>query len=141
MLINEHFTVAVVKFDKTKEKLALIQYYDSYADDLNPHFQKQLISFFKNLGYKVKYLCVSESEQKDNYNCGIFVTFKAIDIANSNIGNPERLLKKSKNAYDYQQNLNAYRYQIGMLLKDHGKHVVISKKLQEQMDNIEKISF
>lgn len=141
MLINEHFTVAVVKFDRTHEKLAFVQYYDSCSDDLNSHFKNQLITFFKHLGYKVKYQCVSKHEQKDNHNCGIFVTLKAIDIANSNIGNPERLLKKSKDAYDYQQNLNAYRYQIGTLLKEHGKHVVISPKLQEQMDNIEKICF
>ncbi len=142
LFIDYHFTVAVIKFDKKSHlKFAFIKYYDSCGDDLPLYYQQQLITFFKHLGYNVKYQCIAEDIQKDNYNCGIFVTLKAIDIANSNINHPERLLKIADNDYEYHQNIAAYRQRIAHLLKENGVKVEVSKRLKEALDNVQKICF
>lgn len=141
MLIKQHFTLVVVKFDRTLGKFALIQFYDSYGKPLKAPYQQQIITFFKNLGFKVKYQCLAKKEQMDNHNCGIFISLKAIDIANSNINHPERLLKKANNHFEYHKQMMIQRHHLGTLLKENGANIVICEKFKAALDNIEKICF
>ncbi len=142
-LIREHFSISVLKLDKsTGKKIAHISYYDSYGYDLDMAYKEQLMTFFAHEGYELKYTCLSKYQQKDNHNCGIFTILKAIDLLYAHAGIEERYLNNlHTNKHDYNQLFNDYRYQLGLLLKENGTKIKIGACLQKNIEDYEKICF
>jgi hypothetical protein len=92
-LIDEHYTIAVVKLTKSSyNKFAHIQFYNSYGTNLDEVYQESLKLFFKKHAFIAKFENKSKLEQRDDHNCGIFVIYKAIEIASHNVGVQETLL-------------------------------------------------
>ncbi len=142
---NSHFAVSVVKFEKEGDKkIAIIKHYDSMGSDLRETLKSQLISYCAGLGFEPRYQCVSQRDQRyDGYNCGIFACFKAIDIANENANNPERLLDNLR--YDnYHQIMDSLRYVISLKLREFGINVSSSAhltgRLKQQQENFARAS-
>lgn len=131
LLIQEHYSVAVVNLvTNESKKIAQIQYYNSFGVPLDDWYQIQLKHFFKKYGYMVRYRCVSRWDQQDTYNCGLFVSLKAIEIANQNAGIDEPLLLAGLAQEDYSQHFYHYRYQLAMQFIESGYPVSMSGSLQ-----------
>lgn len=97
-LINEHYTVAVVKLSKsTYSKIAQIDFYNSYGHNLDERYIHALKQFFVKQGFIPRFDNISKLEQHDSYNCGLYVIHKAIETAANNLGKKERLLPESTN--------------------------------------------
>lgn len=95
--IDSHFSVAVIHLSQGKyQKLAHIQYYNSFGSELDGTYQAALKTFFSKRGCIPKYENVSNHEQKDMYNCGIFAIYKAIELASENAGYKISLLPASE---------------------------------------------
>jgi hypothetical protein len=94
--LDSHFSVAVIYLTQGKfHKLAEIQYYNSFGEDLDIDFQFALKRCLAKRGFIPKYENVSALEQKDKHNCGIFIIYKAIELASHNVGAKETLLPLS----------------------------------------------
>lgn len=95
-LIDEHYTVAVVKLSKSRySKIAQIDFYNSYGHNLDERYIQALKHFFSKQGFIPRFDDVSKHEQHDSYNCGLFVIHKAIEIAANNLGKKENLIPES----------------------------------------------
>lgn len=128
-----HYTTAVVHvYQEEGNWIANIKYYDSMGGEMDDNLQAQLVAFFTSRGYEPQYECVSESDQKEGYNCSIFASFKSIDIANENIGEEDRLLDKLTDD-NYEQRMNYYRYIVTLKLKEMGQNVSPSEGLTEDI--------
>ncbi|MCS5711204.1 hypothetical protein [Candidatus Berkiella aquae] len=125
-----HYTVAIV--DCTAEDTAHIKYYDSMGHDLQDYLKQQLINFFENHFADVTYECVSKHEQKDGYNCGIFASFKAIDLININTQRSERLLP-NLNTQEYHALFNYFRNQVAEMLRLSGCNIELDHKLAKMI--------
>lgn len=91
--LDSHFSVAVIYLTQGKfNKLAQIQYYNSFGIDLDIDYQVALSTYLAKRGFIPKYENISAHEQKDKYNCGIFIIYKAIELASRNVGFKETLL-------------------------------------------------
>lgn len=141
--INQHFRVAIIHIERNDgSKQATIQYYDSTGNDLEDIYQEQLINFFKKFGYIVNYECVSKHEQKENHNCGIFITLKSIDLINEHIGDEQRLLNiENLDGEDYDKFFNHYRFYIAKLIESSGISVTISQTILQKIANHSKATF
>lgn len=92
-LINEHYTVAVIKLSKSRySKIAQIDFYNSYGKNLDERYIQGIKQFFSKHGFVPRFIDQSKLEQHDSYNCGLFIINKAIEIAANNIGMKECLL-------------------------------------------------
>lgn len=131
-----HFTVAVVHCTQEgNQRCAHIKYYDSLGAGLEHQYKSQLSKFFIKMGFqKVLYSCLSQREQKEKYNCGIFAAFKAIDFANAHAGNDERLLINLD--VDYRELFAYFRCRVVEMLSESGCNISLSQefitKLKEQ---------
>lgn len=124
-----HYTVAVINFTQVDDNnVAEIKYYDSMGSDLDDSEIEQLTSFCTELGYEVNYEALSSPIQREGWNCGIFASFKAIDIANENEENDERLLDGLDDE-NYHRHFNYYRFLISMMLSDRGYNVSVTDEL------------
>jgi hypothetical protein len=133
--LREHFSVAVIHLSKNNsKKFATIQYYDPLGQKLDEALQKQLKNYFTKQGFMVKFQCLSRQDQQDDYNCGVFITLKAIDLANKNAGDDEvQLPVEGLNQKSYHDFFNCHRYQMVNMLKGFGRNVYLSPDLIEKI--------
>lgn len=129
---ENHYTVAVVNCisDKNENGIANIQYYDSLGDELAEHEQTQLCDFFYDLKFdEVNFDCVSVHEQREGYNCGIFASFKAIDLLNANSNLDERLLPDLEKLHksEYHELFHYFRNRIVEMLRESGCNIALSE--------------
>src|SRR5262249_33049232 len=121
ILVDEHYTVTVIHLMHSyKKKYAHIQFYNSFGEDLDISYQRLLKSFFIKKGFIPTYKNISFPDQRDDYNCGIFVIYKAIEIAGRNVKVIENLLpRESYSELEYDTwSYNARKHIENILLED-----------------------
>ena len=128
ILINKHYTIAVVKLTNTKfNKLAHIEFYNSFGDNLGAAQQDGLKSFFRKLGFIPKYENIAKHDQKDSYNCGVFIIYKALEIASKNTGVDEVLLPMtSMGTQNYEQTFLNARNLVASILEAQNINVLLA---------------
>ncbi len=135
---GNHFNVAVINFNKELKNGAHIKFFDSFGSDLSESYQNQLKAFIeKKFLLTPSYECVSEGIQSDVINCGVFAICKAIDIANENAGNPERLLAGFSGAH-YETFMSCKRQEIALMLQEDGYKAPIVASLTASIDTQQK---
>lgn len=120
-----HYTVVVVHFVNA---MASIRYYDSKGQDIPQYVLDALVFLFDRWGYEVYYSSAAKDEQRDWYNCGIFASLKAIELASENVGQVENLLN-DLNRKNYDTAFQYYRHLIALLLEKNGFNITLSKGL------------
>lgn len=125
LLEGEHYTVVTAYITKKKEGDYIhLRYYDSFGKHLTTNDKNQLSDFFYKMGFaKVLYLSLSKAEQKEYHNCGIFASFKAVDIVNEQAGCDDRLLADLS---DYKELFSYFRYRVAEILFESGCNVSLS---------------
>ncbi len=131
-----HYTVAVVDCKgEGANRTAHIKFYDSLGHDLSTSLKNQLSQFLTERGYKVSYECVSAHDQtKEGVNCGIFASFKAIDLLNQNAGKQDQQQYLADfGAHNYLYRMNYYRYIAVLKLLSQRYNVSVGGSLSAAM--------
>jgi len=138
-----HYTVAVVNFmsDEDANEIANIQYYDSLGYDLPESEKTQLCDFFRDQNFdEVNFDCVSAKEQREGHNCGIFASFKAIDLLNKNTEHEERLIPNLAmiNESEYRALFNYFRNRVVDMLRESGCNISLSENFVQTLKDEQK---